>query len=90
VFSDHFDPLMSKIILLKKIKIYIILIHFRVKKTLKNNCNYIFKYSLKKTRTHQTPTSHRNSTFKEVKIKKLQLLHKLYQNKKNKKYVKKY
>ena len=47
VFLDHFDILMSKIIF-KKLKKYIILIHFRVKITLKNNRYHNSKYSMKK------------------------------------------
>jgi hypothetical protein len=47
VFLDHFDVLMSKIIF-KKLKIYIILMHFRVKNTLKNNRYHNSKYSLEK------------------------------------------
>jgi len=47
VFLDHFDVLMLKIIF-KKLKKYIILMHFRVKNTLKNNRYYNSKYSLEK------------------------------------------
>jgi hypothetical protein len=45
IFLDYFDILISKIIFKNKKKI--ILIHFRVKNTLKNNCYYISKYPLK-------------------------------------------
>jgi hypothetical protein len=41
MFSDHFDALISKIIF-KKIKKYIILMHFQVKSTLKSNHNHTF------------------------------------------------
>jgi len=44
VFSDHLDVLMSKMIFLK-IKKYIILMHFRVKNTLKSNQNHIPKHA---------------------------------------------
>jgi len=47
VFLNHFDVLMLKIIF-KKLKKYIILMHFRVKNTLKNNRYYNSKYSLEK------------------------------------------
>jgi hypothetical protein len=44
---DHFDAVISKIIFKNKKKI--ILIHFQVKNTLKNNHNYIFKHILIKS-----------------------------------------
>jgi len=48
VFLDHFNVLLMLKIIFKKLKIYIILIHFQVKNTLKNNCYHNSKYSLKK------------------------------------------
>jgi hypothetical protein len=44
MFLDYFDVLISKIIF--KNKKNIILIHFRVKSTLKSNCNHISKHAL--------------------------------------------
>jgi len=43
MFLDYFDMLISKIIF--KNKKNIILIHFQIKNTLKNNHNYIFKHA---------------------------------------------
>jgi hypothetical protein len=47
MFLNHFDALVSKIIL-KKIQKNIILIHIRVKNTLKKNYNYTLKHPCKK------------------------------------------
>jgi hypothetical protein len=43
VFIDHFNIMMSKIIL--KNKKYIILIYFKMKNTLKSNRNHTFKHA---------------------------------------------
>jgi hypothetical protein len=45
IFSDNFDVLILKIIF--KNKKNIILMCFKIKNTLKNNCYYIFKYYFK-------------------------------------------